>query len=395
MNDLFENAEFEPTLAAAQARLTAVRPSTYAGTRNSLSGAVTKLSPYLTHGLLSLPVALTSILQRSALDVNHKLVYEFGWREYFQHVWQHEGDGIFESLHEGLLPDSSYSPELPADIRQARTGVPVIDRAVRQLYATGYLHNHARMWLASYVVHLRKVHWRAGADWMYGHLIDGDLGSNHLSWQWVAGTGSPKPYLFNADNVARYAPAEWHSKGSVIDTSYGELERMARSPEPVAGGGGAEGVAEPALFDAPPAGLCSAPDRKAVLGRDLALVHAWALGPTPPGLVRLAVLDSEFHRRWPWSAARWKFVGTALKETCELRWCGNAADTVKALAGAVGVRGVRNPHLGPAWDKLRWQSPTHLLQWPEQRCASFSQFWTRATQGLRRADELGRSRPAD
>ncbi|MGC8035725.1 FAD-binding domain-containing protein, partial [Salmonella enterica] len=74
--------------------------------------------------------------------------------------------------------------------------------------------NHARMWLASYVVHLRKVHWRAGADWMVGHLLDGDLASNHLSWQWVAGTGSHKPYLFNAENVAKYAPAEWHSPGT-------------------------------------------------------------------------------------------------------------------------------------------------------------------------------------
>jgi deoxyribodipyrimidine photo-lyase len=51
-------------------------------------------------------------------------------------------------------------------------------------------------------------------------LLDGDLASNHLSWQWVAGTGSSKPYLFNADNVARYAPAPWHSQGSVIDQSY-------------------------------------------------------------------------------------------------------------------------------------------------------------------------------
>jgi deoxyribodipyrimidine photolyase len=80
--------------------------------------------------------------------------------------------------------------ELPADIREATTGVPVVDMAVRTLYATGMLHNHARMWLASYVVHVRKVHWRCGADWLYGHLLDGDLASNHLGWQWVAGTGS-------------------------------------------------------------------------------------------------------------------------------------------------------------------------------------------------------------
>jgi len=82
----------------------------------------------------------------------------------------------------------------------------VIDRAVHQLYTTGYLHNHARMWLASYIVHLRKVHWRVGADWMVGYLLDGDLASNHLSWQWVAATFSNKPYLFNAENVARYVP---------------------------------------------------------------------------------------------------------------------------------------------------------------------------------------------
>ena len=103
-------------------------------------------------------------------------------------------------------------------------GIPVIDRAVAELYACGYLHNHVRMWLASYVVHLRKVHWRAGADWLYAHLLDGDLASNHLSWQWIAGTASHKPYLFNADNVARFAPGRWHSPGTAIDRSYEALD---------------------------------------------------------------------------------------------------------------------------------------------------------------------------
>ncbi len=84
------------------------------------------------------------------------------------------------------------------------------------------------MWSASDVVHLRKVHWRVAAVWLYGHLLDGDLASNHLSWQWVAGTGSRKPCLFNADNVARYAPAAWHSPGSVIDRSYEALDAIAR-----------------------------------------------------------------------------------------------------------------------------------------------------------------------
>ena len=217
-----------PTRSAALTRAKLVRPAAYARTRNHIAGAVTGLSPYLTHGVVTLREVLAEVLQGEALAVDHKLVFEFGWREFFRHAWSHAGDGILDSLHAGPLPDTAYAPVLPSDIRQARTGVPAIDEAVRSLYASGTLHNHARMWLASYVVHLRRVHWRAGADWLVAHLLDGDLASNHLSWQWVAGTGSHKPYLFNADNVARYAPAHWHSPGSVIDQSYEALDRIAR-----------------------------------------------------------------------------------------------------------------------------------------------------------------------
>ena len=199
---------FLPTLAAAQARIAAVRPAAYARTRNALDGAVSQLSPYITHGFVSLTDVLAGVAKRHALDVQHKFVYELGWRAYFRHVWQHRGDSILQSLHEGLLPDAAYARELPADIRQANTGVPVVDEAVLTLYATGMLHNHARMWLASYVVHLRKVHWRVAADWLYGHLLDGDLASNHLSWQWVAGTGSNKPYPFNAAPIAPASPCQ-------------------------------------------------------------------------------------------------------------------------------------------------------------------------------------------
>ena len=160
--------DFAPTLAAARARIAAVRPAAYARTRNAIDGAVSGLSPYITHGLVSLAEVLAGVVSQQApqtLSVQHKWVFELGWREYFRHVWQHRGDGILQSLHEGLLPDEAYTHTLPADIREARTGVPVIDEAVRTLYTSGMLHNHARMWLASYVVHLRKVHWRVGADW--------------------------------------------------------------------------------------------------------------------------------------------------------------------------------------------------------------------------------------
>jgi deoxyribodipyrimidine photo-lyase len=137
-----------PTLAAAQARIDAFRPSAYARTRHAIDGAVSGLSPYITHGLVSLTDVLVGVAARHELDVQHKFVYELGWRAYFRHVWRHRGEGILRSLHEGPLPDATYSTELPADIREGNTGVPVIDRAVRTRYATGALHNHAHMWLA-------------------------------------------------------------------------------------------------------------------------------------------------------------------------------------------------------------------------------------------------------
>ncbi|KPF49726.1 deoxyribodipyrimidine photolyase [beta proteobacterium AAP121] len=394
MNDLFDSDEFEPSTAAAHARVAAVRPAAYARTRNALDGEVTRLSPYLTHGFITLPEALAGVLQRGPLPVEHKLVYEFAWREYFHHVWAHEGEGIFESLHEGVLPDAAYAHELPADIRQGATGVPVIDQAVRTLYATGYLHNHARMWLASYVVHLRKVFWRAGADWLYGHLLDGDLASNHLSWQWVAGTGSHKPYLFNAENVERYAPTPWHSRGTVIDTDYDSLDRMARSPRAVPGGRGVP-VAEPPLSATPPlalGALFSAPDAGVLQGQAVRVLHAWDLAAPPPataGLRSVAVFDAAFHRRWPWNERRWHFVSAGLQGLAPAqRWWGEAAELVPVLQAAAACSGTHSAHLGSAWAGLPWRAVPRLFRAPAFRAASFSKFFATATRGLRQAAEL-------
>lgn len=394
---LFESDLFEPTAAAARARLDAVRPAAYARTRNALDGAVTRLSPYITHGLLTLPEVLGSLLRRGPLPVQQKLVYELGWREYFQHVRLHRGDGIFESLHVGPLPDDAYASEVPVDVREANCGVPAIDAAVRELYATGWLHNHARMWLASYLVHLRKVHWRAGADWLYGHLLDGDLASNHLSWQWVAGTASHKPYLFNAENVARYAPLHWHSRGSVIDTSYEELDSLSHSPHAVAGraAGGKGATAEPTLLNAPPAGLGRPPDTADVAGKHVFLLHAWSpVVPPNNGRQTIGIVDTEFHSRWPWSAARWRFVAARWQQAGVPLWCGTAGELLAALGAAASVEGSHDHHLAPVFSRLALTPPPSLLPWPDRRCDSFSQFWTRSTRGLHDAAELLPAFPA-
>ena len=382
---------FPPTRAAALARIAAVRPADYARSRNAIDGAVTRLSPYITHGLVSLPEVLAGVAARHPLDVQHKFVFELGWREYFHHVWQHRGDGILHSLHEGPLPEDAYATELPADIREARTGVPVIDQAVRTLYATGYLHNHARMWLASYVVHLRKVHWRAGADWMVAHLLDGDLASNHLSWQWVAGTGSRKPYLFNAENVARYAPAPWHSPNSVLDTSYEALDAMARDPKPVPATSFGEGVAEPAIASGPRG--AAAPQATDLAGRDVWLVHPWALGEPaddlPADCLRVAWWPTEHHAAWPWSGARWAFVGARMAALAPQGWHCSQQALADALAGVRSVQTLANPHLSALLPReVVQRAPLRLFSEVERSCGSFSAWWTLSTRGLKRLTDL-------
>ncbi|MEB3158104.1 MAG: FAD-binding domain-containing protein, partial [Synechococcus sp.] len=96
---------------------------------------------------------------------------------------------------------------------------------------------HARMWMAAYVVHWRRVHWKAGAEWFLEHLLDGDPASNHLSWQWVASSFSHKPYFFNRDNLERYSNGQFCTTCSRAETcpfagSYEQLEQQLFQPLP-------------------------------------------------------------------------------------------------------------------------------------------------------------------
>lgn len=197
---------------AAETVLAAIDPAAYGRSRNHLDGAVTRLSPWIRHGVLS-PVEVRegvfAWLQRSDQppQAAAKLINELGWRDYWQRLWRQLGDGIWdnrEPLKTGYPPER-YAATLPDDLLEARTGLACMDGFVQELEATGWLHNHARMWLAAYVVHWRRVRWQAGARWFLQHLLDGDPASNNLSWQWVASSFSSKPYLFNRDNLERFS----------------------------------------------------------------------------------------------------------------------------------------------------------------------------------------------
>ncbi len=400
--------QFPPEDQAWRSRLQALDPRRYAATRNHLNGAVSRISPYLTHGFISLSDAVNEIRQRTSLNQDDKLFAEFGWRSFFHHVWAHKGDAIFQDIRPSLTR-VSYTDVLPADVREARTGIPAIDMAVSSLYSSGYLHNHARMWIASYVVHLRHVHWKAGADWMYGHLIDGDLASNHLSWQWVAGTFSTKPYLFNADNVSKYAPAKWHCHKTPLDTSYESLERMAFGESESDRHAFVKlaqycqqkwpAIEEPRRYSIPPVAILSDLACRIFDGSDVAIggdrpieiVHAWSLRASSLVAnvdtqvpVRLGVIHLPWHAQWPWSHRRWEFVLKRMGSLCDAIFVGDSGHLGDLLPKNRRYYFAETPSASEIQRALFRVQPQSLIsaplfREPEVFCQSFSRYFRAAT----------------
>ena len=192
---------------AARELLQKLDPRQYAITRNFLDGHVTKLSPYIRHGVLSLDLVRRHALKQVPAHMQAvKFVSELAWRDYWQRLYFQLGDGIWEDRepYKTGLKAADYSTELPTDVTTSATGLACMDSFSLELIRTGYIHNHARMWMAAYLVHWRRIRWQAGAKWFLTHLLDGDPASNNLSWQWVASTFSQKPYFFNRENLERY-----------------------------------------------------------------------------------------------------------------------------------------------------------------------------------------------
>jgi deoxyribodipyrimidine photo-lyase len=109
----------------------------------------------------------------------------------------------------------------------------------------------------------------------------------------------------------------------------------------------------------------------------------------PHDTLVLGIFVADFHRLWPWSGQRWRFVGTRLAELTPHRWYGDAATIGAALAGARRVRSVDEPHLAP-W-LARWAecvAAPALFPPVAARCDSFSQWWSRASRGVQSAADL-------
>lgn len=218
-------------VASAQATLAAIQPTKYGSTRNYLIGAVTRLSPYIHHGMITLD-QVKAVISKQVESLNRveKLMMELAWRDFWQRLALQHPKWLWQDIEHyktGFSPDD-YDDRLPEDISTASTGVACIDEMIAELIETGYLHNHARMYLASYIVHWRRIKWQVGAQWFLTHLLDGDIASNNFSWQWIASTFSHKPYFFNLENVHKYAQGVYNTDphaNQVLDGSYAEISK--------------------------------------------------------------------------------------------------------------------------------------------------------------------------
>lgn len=203
----------------------------YRHDRNHFTGHVSGLSPYIRHGLISMSDLVKDLAASYPSDVRARFVQQCAWRDYFQRVHQTDPCQVWQDreAYKTGFSAQDYADELPLDIQRAQTGVRLIDQMIQRLLSEGYLHNHARLYLAAYVVHWRRVKWQAGAKWFLSHLLDGDIASNNYSWQWVASTFSAKPYIFNLENVQRFAGDQLdvqHQTNQCFNMSYESLSRQ-------------------------------------------------------------------------------------------------------------------------------------------------------------------------
>ena len=211
-----------------------------------------RLSPHLHFGEISprqVWAAAKRFAEAPAIPVagwrNWQFLTELGWREFAHHLLVH----FPHTPEQPLRPDFARFPwrKNAAWLRawqRGRTGYPLVDAGLRELWSTGWMHNRVRMVVASFLVKNLLVPWQQGAGWFWDTLVDADLASNTLGWQWTAGCGADAAPFFRIFNPV--------SQGEKFDPAGNYVRRwvpeLARLP--------AAAIHRP--WQAPPAALAAA-----------------------------------------------------------------------------------------------------------------------------------------
>jgi deoxyribodipyrimidine photo-lyase len=172
--------------------------------RPDLAGT-SMLSPHLHWGEISARSIWSALLPAlddpAQGDGADKFVRELGWREFSYYLL----------YYFPTLPDANWRPQFNAlpwrtntdDLtawQRGRTGYPLVDAGMRQLWQTGWMHNRLRMITASFLIKHLRIDWRRGEAWFWDTLVDADLANNAAAWQWVAGSGADAAPFFRVFN---------------------------------------------------------------------------------------------------------------------------------------------------------------------------------------------------
>jgi deoxyribodipyrimidine photo-lyase len=203
-------ADWTPGEAGAQARLDVFLDDglgAYAEARDApAAGATSRLSPHLHFGEIGprqvwRAAADCAVLEPGLGAAAEKFLSELGWREFNHHLLFHNPDLPAANVRAAFdrFPWRGDDAGFSAWSR-GRTGYPIVDAGMRELWTTGFMHNRVRMIVASFLIKHLLVDWRRGEAWFWDTLVDADLANNAANWQWVAGSGADAAPYFRIFN---------------------------------------------------------------------------------------------------------------------------------------------------------------------------------------------------
>ncbi|MGN6445777.1 cryptochrome/photolyase family protein [Amnibacterium sp.] len=211
--------------------------------------ASSRLSPHLRFGELSPYQVWHRVHAAEApAEVRTKFLTELGWREFDYDLLDTHPDLDTVNVHRDFdaFPWDDVDPRRLEAWQRGRTGIPLVDAGMRQLWTTGWMHNRVRMVVASFLIKNLRYDWRLGEQWFWDTLVDADPANNAAQWQWVAGSGADAAPFFRVFNPVLQAQ-KFDPEGEYLAEWVPELRDLAPKArhEPWSAQGGAPGYPEP------------------------------------------------------------------------------------------------------------------------------------------------------
>ncbi|MEX1009736.1 MAG: FAD-binding domain-containing protein [Chthoniobacterales bacterium] len=295
-------------------------------------------------------------LRRHPFRTIEKFLQEVLWRGYWK-GWLELRPQVWEDYAAALrgLSESSSAAQAGREVAEGRSRSGIMNHFARELIETGYLHNHARMWWASYWIHHCGLRWELGARFFMEHLLDADAASNTLSWRWVAGRQTRgKTYLATEQNITKFCAPELVEQAGGIGIGGGVAARVGAMDDVVSD----EIQVRP---DFPhEIGVLDEQSCVAVVlhDEDFCLETSPAAGLRPKVLLHLVPPDES-----PVAEPRAHWLGQARSDAvararehfrCEVRVCRTCDDIMRAcLEVNAGQAVMMEPFVGPLRDSLQ------------------------------------------